>query len=234
MKLIALILPILILLASGIVSAAIIEGTIYDIELNMLNNAQIEVDTTPKQHFVSKDGMYSFNVPVGEYTLTARHAEGIAEEKIRIADNGRYNIDLILLPDFSEEEEILDESDLEIEPGYLENGKSYAVYYFAGILIALIIIIAAIWYYKKRLETNIKKEIKELKETKKEEKNHIEPDLKELVDFIKKEGGRTTQKDIRKHFPQSEAKISLMIAELEHDCKIKKIKKGRGNIIVLR
>ena len=42
-----------------------------------------------------------------------------------------------------------------------------------------------------------------------------------------------TQKDLRKHFAMSEAKISLMITELESLKKIKKIKKGRGNIIIL-
>ena len=58
-------------------------------------------------------------------------------------------------------------------------------------------------------------------------------DINKIVDILKKEGGRATQKDIRKEAPLSEAKISLMIAELEHKGIIKKIKKGRGNIIVL-
>jgi uncharacterized membrane protein len=57
---------------------------------------------------------------------------------------------------------------------------------------------------------------------------------KDVLDFIKKENGRTTQKDIRKHFPSSEAKISLIISELEDNGIVKRIKKGRGNIIVLK
>jgi uncharacterized membrane protein len=52
--------------------------------------------------------------------------------------------------------------------------------------------------------------------------------------IIKEEGGRTTQKDIRKKIPLSEAKVSLMISELEAKGKIQKIKKGRGNIIVVK
>lgn len=59
-------------------------------------------------------------------------------------------------------------------------------------------------------------------------------DLDALMSFIRKEDGRTTQKDIRRQFPLSEAKISLMIAELEDKGLIKKIKQGRGNIIVLK
>ena len=66
------------------------------------------------------------------------------------------------------------------------------------------------------------------------EKDDYNKDLNDVIDIIKKEGGRTTQKDIRKQIPLSEAKISLMIAELEHKGVIEKIKKGRGNIIILK
>ena len=56
---------------------------------------------------------------------------------------------------------------------------------------------------------------------------------KQIIHIIKEEGGRTTQKLIRKKIPLSEAKISLAITELVANGKIKKIKKGRGNIIIL-
>jgi len=230
MKLRALILPILLILASSIVFAANIEGTIYDIELNTAKDVIVEIDTTPKQSFVSKNGTYSFEVPIGEYIITAKQEQDIAQEKITITDDGKYTIDLILFPDFSEEVEILDESDLDVSTTYTEE-TNYSWYYFIGFLIVLIIFIAVIFNYKKKLETKLTQEIKEIKQIKKED--DLEADLKELVAFIKKEGGRTTQKDLRKNFPQSEAKISLMVSELEHKGKIKKIKKGRGNIITL-
>jgi len=53
------------------------------------------------------------------------------------------------------------------------------------------------------------------------------------MDIIKKEDGRTTQKEIRKQLPLSEAKVSLIITELEEKGVVKKIKKGRGNVIIL-
>jgi uncharacterized membrane protein len=43
---------------------------------------------------------------------------------------------------------------------------------------------------------------------------------------------RVTQKEIRKSFPMSEAKISLIITDLESQGKVRKIKKGRGNVII--
>ncbi|MBW2973095.1 hypothetical protein KY346_01745 [Candidatus Woesearchaeota archaeon] len=231
MKLRSIILPVLLILAANMVFAANIQGSIYDIELNELSDVIVEIDTTPKQSFVAKDGRYSFDVPLGDYIILAKNGQGIAEEKITITDDGTYNIDLILFPDFSEEEEILNDSDLEIGTDYTDvTEKNYSRYYLLAFVLVLIIIIAVILHYKKKLETGLKKELKEIKKTTKED---LEADLKELISFIKKEGGRTTQKDIRRNFPQSEAKISLMIAELEHKGKIKKIKKGRGNIIIL-
>jgi uncharacterized membrane protein len=52
-----------------------------------------------------------------------------------------------------------------------------------------------------------------------------------IMQMIKKEK-RTTQKDLRKIVPLSEAKVSLIISDLENKGKIRKFKKGRGNIII--
>ena len=57
-------------------------------------------------------------------------------------------------------------------------------------------------------------------------------DAEKVLNFIKQEK-RTTQKDIRKEFPVSEAKISLILTELESKGKIKKIKKGKTNVVIL-
>ena len=66
-----------------------------------------------------------------------------------------------------------------------------------------------------------------------EGKNGIDEDLQQVIDVVKKHGNRTTQKELRKEIPLSEAKVSLMVSELEDKGILKKIKKGRGNIIVL-
>ena len=66
------------------------------------------------------------------------------------------------------------------------------------------------------------------------DKKQEDYDLEKVIKILKEEGGRATQKVIRKEIPLSEAKISLMIAELEHKGVIEKIKKGRGNIIILK
>jgi len=59
-------------------------------------------------------------------------------------------------------------------------------------------------------------------------------DLKGLVSYLNKNDGRASQTDITKALYLSKAKVSLMIAELEEKGMVKKIKRGRGNIIILR
>lgn len=52
------------------------------------------------------------------------------------------------------------------------------------------------------------------------------------ITALLKEQQRVTQKEIRKQIPLSEAKVSLIITEMETKGLVQKIKKGRGNIIV--
>jgi uncharacterized membrane protein len=58
-------------------------------------------------------------------------------------------------------------------------------------------------------------------------------DLKEIIRIMEKNGGRMTQLELRKTLPYSEAKVSLMITDLESRGLVKKVKKGRGNVIIL-
>jgi uncharacterized membrane protein len=193
--------------------AATIYGTIYDSELNKADNVKVTIDTIPTQYQISKDSDYSFEVPAGSYTLKAeqyQYNEVIAEmqQKLTVNEDGTYRLDIILFPileDFGE-----NETDF-IEAAIIEEQKTN---WFYLLLIPLIIIIFLVFKKNKP-------------------KKQIPEDLEEIYNFIKKQK-RTTQKELRKQFPLSEAKISLMVSDLEQRNLIKKIKKGRGNIIIIK
>ncbi len=87
----------------------------------------------------------------------------------------------------------------------------------------MFVVLAFVAYRVARPRKEIIKEVKEVP---------VADELQSILKFVEKEGGRTTQKDIRKNFPYSEAKISLMIDDLEAKGLLKRIKKGRGNVIV--
>ncbi len=201
------IILILVALVMPLTLAAQLQGNIYNNYLKP-SKAIVEINTKPIQKLVVNNN-YKFNVPLGTYTIKAYYNNLKTEENITITKEGIYNLDLIMFPTF-EEEESLYNFDIDIE----YEKKSY--WYIYLIVIGIILIIVSCFIPKKKI-------------TKEED-----PLTKELLDFIKEKDGRVTQKEIRKKFPLSEAKISLILTELEHNKKIKKIKKGRSNIIILR
>lgn len=203
--------------------AAVIHGTVYDENLEILKNAIVEVDSIPKQRYVAKEGTYSFSLPEGTYTITTKHNNDEAEEEIIISKEGNYVLDLFLFPSFEDEDELLEEmEDVNIGDEYFEGEKTNKTFIILGLVIFLVLV-GLVFYFLKSKKPNIKSGIEDMTD-----------EIEKYLDFIKKQGGRTTQKDIRKHFPVSEAKISLIITELEHKGKIEKIRKGRSNIIILK
>ncbi len=207
----------------NLVAATTLHGTVYSFDLEKRNNAVVSVNTIPPQTKVAKEGTYSFDLPFGEYTITASYTQDGSKEtiseNIKIQEQGSFILDLILFPSFEEEELLFEEAEQEVaEHEYFE--KDYTLLIII-VIIGFVIIIYLILKYKKTLKNPV-------------EKPKVSDLADEIVAFIKKKGRRTTQKDIRKQFPLSEAKISLIISELEEKNIVKRIKKGRGNIIVLR
>ena len=199
--------------------AAIIHGSVYDLSLNRVDNVVVELNTIPKQRLVAFNGTYSFEVPNGNYLISATYnAENLhmnAKENISITSEGNYVLDLFLYPVFDDEEELFKDLEFEIDEPYKETKKIIGFQIILGI-----IFLSAIFGF-----------ILLKKPKKKNEK--MSSDLDKLLTLLEKNHGRMTQKEIRKDFAFSEAKISLMVAELEHLGKVKKIKQGRGNIIIL-
>ncbi len=213
---------ILLILLAKLSSAAVIEGKVYSWEnFEPLSNVVVEINTTPEQKILSKDGSYSFNVSPGSYKIVAKYYKNgelvmIAEENVTVVREGTYRIDLLLVPVIEIEEPKL--GNITFEEIDMKEGKSsYSIYY------PLLILFAAPVFYLALRARRVKEGEKELPE-----------DLKRVVEEIKAAGGRITQKELREKLGVSEAKLSLMLADLERRGIIEKYKKGRGNVIFLK
>jgi uncharacterized membrane protein len=83
-------------------STATIHGAVYKMNnFEPLDNAVIEVNSTPIQSMVAKNGQYSIELMPGNYTITARYYEDntliyAAIETITIEAGGNYVYDLLL------------------------------------------------------------------------------------------------------------------------------------------
>ncbi len=156
---------------------------------------------------IAKNGFYSFNVSPGDYKIVAKWENLVTEEKVSVKGSVRF--DLILFPEIA----------LEPEPVIEEPKFDEPPYYLLSIAISGAVVLFLV-YLKRR--------------DRREDLNVLPEDLAKVVEIIRKEGGRITQKDLRKKLGYSEAKMSLVIADLERRGIIEKIKKGRGNIIFLK
>jgi len=241
---------LLIIIVSCLVmsaQAAKVYGSIYewsDLEKPLKNViVEIEENATRVQYKVSSDGAYSFDLSPGNYVLRAKYyinniLEFSGEEKLQInrPDESR-NLDLLLFPSIDSDYEYLADINLtgELEPKEPDVSNYIAVI----IVVSLIAIIFLFFFWKKKRKPVIPEQEEIPSEPPSNATKPIEnitrelpDDLRELYDLIMKKGGRTTQKEIRKDAKYGEAKVSLMLADLEDRGLIKKIKKGRSNIII--
>lgn len=239
---------LLILIISGIIAsaqAAKVYGTIYewsDLE-TPLKNTIVEVNSTPSQYVVSTTGAYSFNLSHGDYLIKAKYyrnniLEYAVEDEIRIDHEGDFIHDLLLFPPTESEYEYLGDINL---TGDLELKSDYnQIYYIITTIIGFAALLILYWVKKKKNKpiekspgetTEIPHEIPPENITK-TESTELPEDVCEIYELILKKGGRVTQKELRKEVKYGEAKVSLMIADMENRGLIKKIKKGRANIII--
>ena len=228
-----LILGIALIVLLPCVSAATIKGTVFEwFNLEPLEGVIIDVNSTPQQRVITQGtGEYSFDLPVGTYSLHAEyyeHAELLysEDEKITIAGEGEFNLDLVMFPVLEEPEEIENGLDVElILPEEQQKNESDDLGYglLAGMFIAVLaFIVIAGYLLEKRKRKPWEHEAK------------LDEYAEEVVTVLRKSGNRLTQKELRERVSSvGEAKISLILTELEAAGKIKKIKKGRGNVIVL-
>jgi uncharacterized membrane protein len=218
-----------LLILSSMVSAAIITGSIYDLALQKESDVVIGIDTVPNQLLVSKEGDYTFNVKPGSYTIYAHTLTSQASESILVTDDGEYTFDIILedIPIGLPLTDLSENLGLDVsfsDPSSKDSGLGWSI----AIIVAIILFVAFIALYSFYRYRKHKNKMPELSDF----KNKSVDEHEKLVLSILKKEKRLTQKDLRKHIPLSEAKVSLIISDLEDKGKIRKIKKGRGNVLI--
>ncbi|MGB3908450.1 MAG: winged helix-turn-helix transcriptional regulator [Methanomethylovorans sp.] len=246
-----MVLCLFIFPVTGAADVATVHGAVYDWEtFKLLENTIVEVNSTPPQSQLAKYGLYSFDLPIGIYLLKASYYKNgelvsYREETLNITDNGDYLLDILLLPAYPKGN--LNQSDLPEIPTLIkeedliqnENYKSTIFLIVSGSLLIAGAIVFLILKKKQsshsaHLETSLYVTDHSGPENAIDDEVSLPQDLQQVIDIIKADGGKITQRDLRRKLSYSEAKVSLMVSDLENRGIIEKIKKGRGNIIVLK
>jgi uncharacterized membrane protein len=229
---------LLLLISGNLALAATLQGTVYNTQLEVEPNVLVEINTIPEQRVLAQDGEYLFLLTPGVYLLTIQKNEITITEEVRIQQEGEFVFDVFLLPDFYVEDDLWlgTEDDLFAKDEVEQQAWPYWV--------AAVIVIFGLWRllkvrkkygplgkFRREKKVEVKKTIEEHKEDIDSEPSYLENTL----EIIKKHDGRISQKLLRKEMLHlSEAKVSLILTELEHKGKIEKVKKGRGNVILLK
>lgn len=210
-----------------------ISGEIYSgNNFENLNNVVIKIHGDSNLKFLTSNH-YSIQLEKGNYIIEAFYYEN---GKLSLYSYDEINVnkdtvfDLILF--YPEEFEILNNEEYEIN----YNGKTNNLIYYLFLFFLLLIIILLFKNYfkfKKREE-----KIEEFKEDQESEKNKnseiiLDEDAKLVLKILSENDNRLEQKELRNILGWSETRTSLVISELESYNYLKRIKKGRKNLIKL-
>lgn len=219
--------------------AARISGQAFEwYSLEPLSKVIVDLNSQPEQTMVTDEHGYTFEVPPGTYSLQARYFENNrlkyeGNETLIVNDDGNFSIDLILFPVLDTNQYLFpDQNDIAL-PEPIGNEKKETPFPLLPFLIG-IVLLAGIWRWIQHTQAPHKTTIPgpAVQET-----NLLVPqtelDLEEILSVLHQHGGRMTQKELRSQTSFSEAKVSLILTELEQLGKIKKFQKGRGNILIL-
>ncbi|KAB3545311.1 MAG: hypothetical protein C5617_006305 [ANME-2 cluster archaeon] len=242
-------------------SAAVVHGTTYEWStFEALENTIVLVNSTPPQKLVASSGSYAFDLPEGSYRIRAEYYRGnlleyCAEEEITIVGEGDFVLDLLMFPPIEEAylyEDINFSEDLFDYEEFPEDEEDSTVLLYAIGILSVLAIVSALFLWKRgkkgtgkdgtdgkedygyepvKPEPEAPEEPEELEQG--DAESAIPSDLQKVLSIIGEHEGRITQKDLRLRLNCSEAKASLMITDLEDRGLVKKVKKGRGNVIIL-
>lgn len=213
-----------------------ISGVVYDNSLNKVDKAIVEV-FPQNQRDITENGTYSFDVKPGNITIVAKFVVGtntyIATEKLIVGEVDTVVFDLFLF-DEVDEDFGLDIIDFNVseEVGLIDTGvkasKGFAYENFLWLFILITVVMVVLVYFNYTRMNQV------LLKSKAEDDDNSESDIaSKIVNLLKENDGRMYQREIRQNIPYSESKVSLVLSELEGKGKIKRFKKGRGNVVSL-
>lgn len=215
--------------------AANLSGSVYSMDsFDAVRGVVIKAEGASTYQTFSMDGTYRMDIPAGEYTVKALYyvegnLMGYAEDRITLGESGASYDFVLFAPD--EFEGVFGFDVPEMDEEIPEKKQDWAPFIFGGAILAVAAVAAAyLLFIRKKQE---KKEAGEA-EKKAEVREELDEEEKKVLEILKNSEGMHNQKELREIMKCTEAKMSLLISGLEAQGYVKKIKKGRENIVKLK
>lgn len=215
------------LLAVNVLYSATLFGQVYESNtFSKLNNTRIKLDGPISIQLIVQ-GDYSVDIPLGTYNLTASYYKSgkvqyYTEEKIKITQE-QTRFDVVLFPAELQNMIPKDESREEEKNG-IKIDNSMILF---GFIVLFIIIIYLLY---KSLSKPAKTQIMASEE---DEEQEFDEEAFKVLEILNSHEGRILQKELRNIMNLSESNMSILITELESMGYVKRIKKGRENVLKL-
>ncbi len=238
MRLLIIFLALLTLLR-----AATLFGGIYDADsFSKLNNTIIKIEGQSMTTQLIVNSPYSVEIPEGRYDLTAAHyKEGkidyIIKENVFV-NSSQTKFDLVLIPyelylltpKANDNIANVSGNDIALTPS--KNEKPFD--YIQIVLAIVVILVVAYFAFSKKTETENRKTETDIQGSEPKTEDYLpDKEARELLKILRENEGRMYQKELREILNWSEAKMSVTITELEIAGVLKRIKKGRDNMLKL-
>jgi len=194
------------LLLVSSVYPAFVYGDIYSSNLEKINKTLVKVEGEFSYQVVTDKANYSIFLPEGEYRISASSFNEQGDLVLYTEENIKVG---------SEDQKV----DLVL---------SHVSTFDQLIIVALVFLIIIVFIWSNHFWYPGKKKPAEAIKPKKQE---LDADAKRVLKVLESLEGRATQKEVLEATKFSNSKLSLILGELESIGKIRKFKRGRGNII---
>jgi len=213
--------------------AANLSGSVYSMDsFDAVRGVVIKAEGASTYQTFSMDGTYAMDIPAGEYTVKALYyvegnLEGYAEDRITLGEGGASYDFVLFAPD--EFEGVVGFDLPEVDEEIPERKEDWTPFIVGAAVLLIVIAVAYFLLTKKKPEG---------KGVRKEEvppqKHELDEEEKKVLEILKESEGMRNQKELREIMKCTEAKMSLLISGLEAQGYVKRIKKGRENIVKLK
>ncbi len=208
----------------AVLHAAMLSGSIYSVDsFDAVQGVAVKAEGASTYQVFSSDGTYAMEIAPGEYNISAYYYEngtlkGYAKNGITVGAAGASYDIVLFSPD--EFEGIEGFGLVDVEEEIPERRVDWSAWIVG---LALLVAVAAYFFLFRKGEA----------ERPRARKRELDEEEKKVLEILENSEGMRNQKELREIMKCTEAKMSLLISGLEAQGYVKRIKKGRENIVKL-
>ena len=213
--------------------AANLSGSVYSMDsFDAVRGVVVRAEGASTYQTFSMDGTYKMDIPAGEYAVKALYyvegnLEGYAEDRITVGEGGTSYDFVLFSPD--EFEGVVGFDVPEADEDIPERKDDWALATAAGAVLLIVAVAIAYFFLTKKKPGG--RGVQE--EALPAEKKELDVEERRVLEILKNSEGMRNQKELREIMKCTEAKMSLLVSGLEAQGYVKRIRKGRENIVKL-